>query len=80
MDLFNLQAGRVQELATAGFDLRAKTQVLIFESLIETGDVTTVELTWSQLRSCYQYLQENHAGRFERVRYFFILNSELNLH
>ena len=69
MDLFNLQQDRVEEYALAGFNLRAKVQDLIFQFLIETGDVTTVELTWSQLRSCYQYLQETQSGRFERVAF-----------
>ena len=68
MDLFNLAAPQVAEHADAGFDLRLKCQELLFQFLIETGDVSVIQLSWSQLRSCYQYMQESTTGRLERVR------------
>ena len=67
MDLFHLAASRVEELAASGFDLKPKCQVLLFSFLVESGDISEVHLTWSQLRSCFQYLQENNGGRLERV-------------
>ena len=67
MDLFDLTTNRVNDLFDEGFPLIEKIQRLILPILITTGDYTGLTLTWSQVRSVCQYVQEEGTGRLERV-------------
>ena len=68
MELFKLDPSQVTSYEEQGFHLRAPIQQVVFSILFGPEDQPSLELTWSQLRGCVQFILEPITGRRERVR------------
>ena len=67
MDLFRLSDLQVHDYESRGFNFLQPSQALVFSIFFEEGEAPNINLTWSQLRGCFQFIFENAANRRERV-------------
>ena len=71
MELFRLSGVQVHQYECRGFQLIAPLQEIIFSIFFEATEAPAIQLSWSQLRGCYQFLMEPASNRRERVKIFY---------
>ena len=71
MDVFKLDAQHVADYEEQGLNIRAPLQQVVFEILFGANP-PDLQLSWSQLRGCAQFILEPITGRVERVSFIFI--------
>ena len=68
MDLFRLSDLQVHDYECRGFKFIEPSQELVFSIFFEDNAAPDINLTWSQLRGCFQFILETADNRRERVK------------
>ena len=67
MEVLKLDAQQVANYEEQGFSLLAPLQQAIYQVLFPADEGLELQLTWSQIRACIQFITETATGRRERV-------------